>query len=789
MVAAETAGKRRYMKNHIMKRNFTKRKRQRTQFPWILKVISVFFIMLFTVTGLSQSLNEEVQLSQNYSQTKSSEIDKKVENLLSKMTLSEKVGQMTQITLQAVSKTEGKVDQKYEVDPEKLREAITKYHIGSILNVYNTALTLDEWHQLITQIQDIATKQTSNGIPVLYGIDAIHGANYTREATLFPQNIAMAATRNSDLVEKSAAITAYEMRASGIAWNFNPVLDVGRNPLWPRLYETFGEDTYLVSTMGEAYIEGLSGENNQIVATDKVAGCAKHYLGYSFPLSGKDRTPAWIPERMLRDYFLPPFQKAIETGIHTVMVNSSEINGIPVHSDRYLLTDVLRQELGFKGFVVSDWEDVKNLYNRDRVASSPKEAVFMAVMAGIDMSMVPYDFSFYNYLIELVKEGKIPESRIDESVRRILRVKFILNLFENPYPDLELKSQVGSPEFAQVSLQAAREALTLLKNDNGLLPLDKNQKILVTGPNANLRSVLNGGWTYTWQGDEESLYPKTQATILSALQAKLGTANVTYIEGSQFDQAVAAAKNADVAIIVLGEPTYTETPGNIHDLALPRAQLKLAAAIEKTGTPVVLVLVEGRPRIITTIVDDAQAILMTYLPGASGGEAIADVLVGDYNPSGKLPITYPRYPNDLVPYDHKPIEVDNPNKLDPLYPFGFGLSYTSFKYSNLQFDRNQISLGESLTIKVTVTNTGKRMGKEVVELYLSDLYRSVSPPVKQLKRFQGVTLQPGERKTVEFTLNQDDFAFHDRDNQITVEPGEFKVAIGNLSNKFELLPY
>ena len=758
-------------------------------------MISVFFIMLFTVPGLSQSLNGEVQLIQNYSQTKSSEIDKKVENLLSKMTLSEKVGQMTQITLQAVSKTEGKVDQKYEVDPEKLREAITKYHIGSILNVYHSALTLDEWHQLITQIQDLATKETRIGIPVLYGIDAIHGANFTREATLFPQNIAMAATRNPDLVEKSAEITAYEIRASGIPWNFNPVLDVGRNPLWPRIYETFGEDTYLVSTMGEAYVKGLSGENNQIVATDKVAGCVKHYLGYSFPLSGKDRTPAWIPERMLRDYFLPPFQKAIEAGIHTVMVNSSEINGIPVHSDRYLLTDVLRQELGFKGFVVSDWEDVKNLYNRDRVASSPQEAVFMAVMAGIDMSMVPDDFSFYNYLMELVQEGKISESRIDESVRRILQVKFALNLFNNPYPNLQMKDKVGSPKFAQVSLQAAREALTLLKNDNGLLPLDKNQKILVTGPNANLRSVLNGGWTYTWQGNEESLYPKTQATILSALQAKLGSANVTYIEGTRefdqavnIDQAVAAAKNVDVAIIVLGEKTYTETPGNIHDLALPTAQLQLAAAIEKTGTPVVLVLVEGRPRIITPIVDDAQAILMAYLPGVSGGEAIAEVLLGDYNPSGKLPITYPRHPNDLVPYDHKPIEVDNPNKLDPLFTFGFGLSYTTFDYSNFKLNQNQIRPGESITITVTVTNTGNRIGKEIVELYLSDLYRTVSPPVKQLKRFQGVILQPGESKTVEFTLNQDDFAFHDRNNQCTFEPGEFKVAIGDLSDKFELLP-
>ena len=659
-----------------MKRNLTTKKRPRPQVIWILAAISVFLTILLTAPDLSQTSNGDIQLMPNYSAKNTSEIAHKVENLLSEMTLSEKVGQMTQITLEAVSQTEGKLDQKYQVNPKKLRKAITKYHIGSILNVHGSALTLDEWQQLITQIQDLATNETRLSIPILYGIDAIHGANYTREATLFPQNMAMAATRNRSLVDKSAAITAYEMRASGIPWNFNPVLDVGRNPLWPRLYETYGEDPHLVSTLGSAYIRGLSGEAQPIVAADKVAGCAKHYVGYSFPLSGKDRTPAWIPERMLRDYFLPPFERAIAAGVQTVMVNSSEINGIPVHSDRYLLTDVLRQELGFQGFVVSDWEDVKNLYQRDRVASSPKEAVFMAVMAGLDMSMVPYDFSFYNYLIELVQEGKIPESRIDQSVRRILRVKFALNLFENPYPDPELKNQVGSREFTQVSLQAAREALTLLKNEQELLPLNKNQKILVTGPNANLRSVLNGGWTYTWQGDEESLYPKTQATILSALQAKLGVANVTYIGGTTFDQAVnieeavAVAQNVDLAIVVLGEPTYTETPGNIHDLTLPKAQLQLAAAIAKTGTPIVLVLVEGRPRIITPIVDDAQAILMAYLPGAFGADAIADVLFGDYNPSGKLPITYPRHPNDLVSYDHKAIETDNPNKLDPLYPFG-----------------------------------------------------------------------------------------------------------------------
>jgi beta-glucosidase len=721
-----------------------------------------------------------------------SDVDQRVEAVLSKMTLEEKVGQMTQVTLQVVAKTRSTVTQKLELDPAKLRDAIVKHHVGSILNVYDLAPTVDEWHTVITAIQDVATKETRLGIPVIYGIDAIHGATYTREATLFPQSIAMAAARNPDLVKRAAEITAYEVRASGIPWNFNPVLDMGRNPLWPRLWETYGEDPYLASVMAEAYIKGMEGDANQISAEDKVAACMKHYLGYSFPLSGKDRTPAWIPERMLRDIFLPPFKKAVEAGIHTVMVNSSEINGIPVHSDPTLLNDLLRGELGFKGFVVSDWEDINHLYTRDKVAASLKDAVRMSVMAGVDMSMVPYDFSFYNLLLELAKEGGVPASRIDEAVRRILRVKFELGLFERPYPNKKLKEKVGSAEFAQVSLQAAREAMTLLKNDNNFLPLNKNQKVLVTGPATNLRSVLHGGWTYTWQGNEEAAYPKTIKTVLDAVREKVGAANVTYVPGSTFDQvtdidrAVEAAKQADVAVVTIGEPTYCETPGNIHDLTLPPAQLQLAGAIQRTGKPVVLVLVEGRPRIITPIVNDARAILMAYLPGPAGGQAIADVLFGDVNPSGKLPITYPRSPNDLVTYDVKPIETDDRNKMDPLWLFGHGLSYTTFEYSGLKLSKKQIARGEPITVTVTVKNTGRRAGREVVELYLSDLVRSVSPPIRRLKRFKAVTLQPGESQAVQFTLGDDDFAFTGRDNRRTIEPGHFRVAVAKLSDTFEL---
>lgn len=732
-------------------------------------------------------------LMNGFSQQTSNKLEQNVQELLARMTLEEKAGQMTQVTLEVVSKNRATPVQKYEVDPEKLRNAIVKHHVGSILNVYDLALTLDEWQALIAEIQDIATRETRLGIPVIYGIDAIHGANYIREATLFPQSIAMAATRNPALVKSSAEITAYEIRAAGIPWNFNPVLGVGRNQLWPRLWETFGEDPYLISVMGEAYVKGIEGDQNDIGAADKAAACMKHYLGYSFPLSGKDRTPAWIPERMLRDYFLPPFKKAVEAGVHTVMVNSGEINGIPVHSDRYLLTQVLKNELGFRGFVVSDWEDIKRLYTRDKVAATPEQAVKMAVLAGIDMSMVPYDMSFYEILIKLVKDGEVPAARIDDAVSRILRVKFALNLFANPYADPRMKAKVGSEASAQISLQAAREALTLLKNHNGFLPLKKNTRVLVTGPNANLRSVLNGGWTYTWQGNEESVYPTDKKTILEAIQAKIGKENVIYVAGSGHEKtidvksAADAAKTVDVAIACIGEAPYCETPGNIDDLTLPKAQADLVAAIEKTGTPVVLVLVEGRPRVITDLVDDSESILLAYLPGPEGGQAIADVLFGDFNPCGKLPYTYPRHPNDLVCYDHKPIEMDDPNKLNPLWEFGHGLSYTTFAYRDLKVNPRKIRADRPLNVSVTVENTGQRAGKAVVELYLSDLVRSVSPQVKQLKRFKGVLLQPNESKTVQFRLNKTDISFHNRENKFVAEPGEFKIAVGNLSETFELV--
>lgn len=717
-------------------------------------------------------------------------IDAKVKQLLARMTLEEKIGQMTQISIQVVSKTRGTVDQKHEIDHEKLVEAITKYHVGSILNVWDVAHSPEYWQELITQIQNIAIKDTRLGIPVIYGIDAIHGANYTLGATIFPQNIAMAATWNPELVRRSAAITAREVRACGIPWNFNPVLGVGRQPLWPRLFETFGEDVFLVSVLGEEYIKGLQGTDLSV--SDRVAGCAKHYLGDSFPFSGKDRTPAWIPERMLRELFVPPYRAAVNAGVATIMANSSEINGIPVHSSYFLLTELLRGELGFKGFVVSDWNDINNLYRREKVAGSQKEAVKMAVMAGIDMSMVPYDYSFYELLLELVNEGSVPLARIDEAVSRILRAKFQLGLFKNPYPEPHAIQLIASAEAQALNRQAAAEAITLLKNRNHILPLVKNRKVFVTGPTANALSVLNGGWTIVWQGNEEALYPSEKLTILEAIQVKIGKDKTSYTPGVAFDtvlnipQAVQMAQNADVAIICIGEPAYCETPGNIDDLTMTKAQLELVKAISTTGVPIVLVLAEGRPRIISEIVDLADAILMAYLPGLEGGPAIADVLFGDVNPGGKLPISYPQYPNSLMTYDHKTSEIMDVNDYDVQWSFGFGMSYTTFDYANLKLDTTVYNPDSEIRISVDVTNSGYRSGQEVVQLYISDKVASVTPPVKRLKGFQKIYLEPGQTRTVDFMLTPLDLEFIGRENTRITEPGEFAVEIGGLTRNFIL---
>ncbi|MCM3901494.1 MAG: glycoside hydrolase family 3 C-terminal domain-containing protein [Pyrinomonadaceae bacterium] len=729
----------------------------------------------------------------------------KIEALLKRMTLEEKVGQMTQLTISMVCSG---ADQNIRVDPAKLEKAMVQYGVGSILNVADQALSIDRWQDMIRQIQDAATKKSRLGIPFIYGIDSIHGANYVQGATLFPQEIGMAATWNPELMKRSAEISAMETRAAGIPWSFSPVLDLGRQPLWPRFWETFGEDPYLASVMGVAFVRGMEGSD--VASQDHVATSLKHYVGYSFPLTGRDRTPAWIPENYLREYFLPPFAAAINAGARTVMVNSAEINGVPGHINHQILTDILRGELGFKGFVVSDWEDIKKLVTIWRIAPTEKEATKMAVLAGIDMSMVPSDYSFSDNLIALVKEGSVPQSRIDEAVRRILRVKFELGLFEKPMPDVALKSKFGLPESRRSSLQAARESMTLLKNTNNLLPLSKNQKVLVTGPTADSLVSLNNGWTYVWQGSETALYPKDRLTIRGAIEAKAGKSNVSYEPGTSIKMAagpsnstptdveaevdipaaVRAAQAADVVVLCLGEGSYTETPGNITDLTIGEPQLKLAEAIQATGKPIVLVLVEGRPRIINRLVDKSSAILMAYNPGNEGGQAVADVLFGDFNPSGKLPFTYPRTPNGLINYDHKAFETEDTafgNKaFKPQFEFGEGLSYTTFTYRDLRLSQKTISGNEELSVVVTVSNTGKLAGQEVVQLYVSDLVASLAPPMKRLKRFAKVYLEPGQSRTLTFKLRRDDLTFINTNNKPIAEPGDFDVLVGGLKDRFTL---
>ena len=717
--------------------------------------------------------------------------ENKIDTLLSLMTLEEKVGQMTQVSLELLTK-EGK--KRIETEPlhldiEKAREILIDYKVGSVINTGEAANSIEKWHEVITQLQDISLNESRIKIPLIYGIDAIHGVNYTLGATLFPQSISLAASRNRELVKKSAQITALEMRASGIPWNFNPVLGLAREPYWPRFWETFGEDTYLASELGKEYVLGIQG--NDPSKPYSGGACVKHYLGYSIPNNGLDRTPAWIPERVIRDLLLPSFAAGLKAGALTVMVNSAEINGIPTHSDYHLLTEILKEELDFKGFVVSDWLDVKRLHTRDGIASTPKEAVKIAVMAGIDMSMVPLDVSFAVLLKELVEEGEVPISRINDAVRRILRVKFILGLFDNPYPNKNLIVEFATKESSEFNRKAAQESITLLKNENSILPLKKNSKILLTGPTANKLMYLNGGWSFVWQGDNEDLYPKEKNTLYESLLNSFGNENVNFIHGVDInniidiDEVVKAATDVDYIIACLGEEPYCETPGNIFDLTLPEPQLKLIEELSKTNKPIILLLFQGRPRVINKIVDKTDAIVLGLLPGLEGADAMVDILTGEVNPSGKLPFTYPKYPAGNTTYDHKPIEESEDVHYSPQWPFGFGMSYTSFEYSSLDISDAK-TIDDSILVSVNVKNIGERQGKETVELYVRDIFGSVSRPVKQLKGFEKIDLQPGETKNVNFVLTPDQLSFHNRENIKVIEPGEFIISIKNLSKKILL---
>lgn len=715
----------------------------------------------------------------------------KADALLKQMTLEEKVGQMTQVTLAVIAKG-GWANEDGSLDAAAVKKAVTDYKVGSVLNTTAHALPLQTWQQVITQLQD-EVKNTRLKIPVIYGLDAIHGQTYTLNSTLFPQNIAMAATRNPALTAAASKITAAELRASGVRWNFAPVLDIGRQPLWSRFAETYGEDVFIGKTMGVAAIRAY--EEDGLKNPTAVASCMKHYLGYSASRTGKDRTPIYLPEIEMREYYLPQFRAAVKAGSSTIMINSSEINGTPVHASKYLLTDVLRKELGFQGVIVTDWEDIIRLHAIHHVAATPLDAVAMGVNAGVDMSMVPSDFSFYDLLIEAVKKGKVPISRVNDAVRRILLLKFKLGLFDNAYPEPAAAANFGKQAYQDVALQAAREAMTLLQNQGNTLPLAKTAKLLVAGPSAQSISALNGCWSYTWQGKDERWYPSDSKNILQAIREKLGAGQVINTSGKGFDDPAnydtlalkQAAANVDAIVLCIGENAYAESPGNTRDLALPEQQAQLVRAAVATGKPVILVLTEGRPLFITQLAPSVKGILMAYWSGKKTAEAIADVLFGDYNPDGKLPFSYPRSMGELVLYDRKFTEEKREilnadvtwDGYDPLFPFGLGLSYTSFSYGEIRVSAKELKGDQSMTVSINVTNTGTRDGKHTVELYSRDLYASITPSVKRLRAFEKIALKAGESKTVTFTIGKDDLAFVNAQLKTVTEPGDFELMIGD----------
>nr|WP_199157509.1 glycoside hydrolase family 3 N-terminal domain-containing protein [Pedobacter sp. ASV2] len=735
----------------------------------------------------------------------------KIDALISKMTLEEKVGQMAQITLDVIGKGKNRFesDEPFTLDQAAMEKALIQYHVGSVLNTSNNrARTPQVWYKIISEIQDVAIKKGKNKIPVIYGVDEVHGATYTVGATMFPQQIGQAATFNRSLVKNGASITAYETRASSIPWNFAPILDLGADPRFPRQWESFGEDPFVVTELGKAAVKGYEGDDNNVANPFKVATSLKHFLGYQVPVTGKDRTPSYISDQALREYHLPPFKAAVEAGAHTVMINSGIINGVPVHANYSIVTKLLKEELGFKGLVVTDWGDIENLFKRDHIAKDDKEAIMLAINAGIDMSMIAYNYEvFCDNLIALVKEGKVKQERIDDAVRRILMVKYATGLFEKPTTNPKDYPKFASKEFQAAAYNTAAESITLLKNSNNILPLKKGMKLLVTGPNANSMRTLNGAWTYSWQGEKVEEFAKDYNTIVEALQNKNGAANITYLPGVSYkmdgkyfedfadkmEETIAAAKNADAVILCLGENTYTESPGNLSDLYISDLQTELAQKIAATGKPVILILNEGRPRIISKFEKKMSAVVQTYLPGNFGADALSDILFGDVNPSGKLPYTYPQFPNALFTYYHKPSEAretvegvyNYDSDFNPQYVFGQGLSYTTFKYSNLKLSSNTLKAGETLTITVEVSNTGKLEGKESVLLYTSDLVASlITPDVKRLRGFEKINLKAGETKTVTFSITPEDIAVVNLENKKVTEVGEFKVQIGDQKINF-----
>lgn len=727
-------------------------------------------------------------------------IETQVEQTLKKLTLEEKIGQMMEL----VTDLFGANDKNgvFYIDEHKTDSILSRYKIGSILNAPNTcAPTAKQWEKYIAQIQKISMKRI--GIPCVFGLDQNHGSTYTQGGTLFPQNINVAATFNREIARHSAEATAYETRAVSVPWTYSPTVDLGRDARWPRIWENFGEDCYLSSEMGKAMVYGFQGEDPNNIDQYHIATSMKHFMGYGVPWTGKDRTPAYISPADLREKHFAPFLAGLQAGALTVMVNSASVNGVPMHANKEFLTGWLKEETGWDGVLITDWADINNLYTREMVAKDKKDALRIAINAGIDMIMEPYSCDACGYLVELVKEGKIPMSRIDDACRRVLRMKYRLDLFKNPTQKLKNYPKFGGEEFAKLALEGATESMVLLKNEGNILPLQHGKKILLTGPNANQMRCLNGGWSYTWQGHRADEFAGKYNTIYEAFCNEYGKENVILNQGvtynekgkyweenePQIQEAVAAAKDADVIVACIGENSYTETPGNLTDLWLSENQRNLVKALAQTGKPVILVLNEGRPRLIADIEPLAQGIINILIPGNMGGDALANLVSGKSNFSGKMPYTYPKEINSLANYDFKKSEevgtmegaYDYNAKITQQWGFGYGLSYTSYKYSNLKVSQSDFRHGDIIKVSVDVKNTGKVAGKESVLLFSSDLIASIVPDGRRLRAFDKVELQPGETKTVTFELKADDLAFVGWNGKWRLEEGDFKLMIADQS--------
>ena len=725
-------------------------------------------------------------------------IEAQVEQTLKKLTLEEKIGQMMEL----VTDLFGANDKNgvFYIDEHKTDSILSRYKIGSILNAPNTcAPTAKQWEKYIEQIQKISMKRI--GIPCVFGLDQNHGSTYTQDGTLFPQNINVAATFNREIARHSAEATAYETRAVSVPWTYSPTVDLGRDARWPRIWENFGEDCYLSSEMGKAMVYGFQGEDPNNIDQYHIATSMKHFMGYGVPWTGKDRTPAYISPANLREKHFAPFLAGLQAGALTVMVNSASVNGMPMHANKEILTGWLKEETGWDGVLITDWADINNLYTREMVAKDKKDALRIAINAGIDMIMEPYSCDACGYLIELVKEGKIPMSRIDDACRRVLRMKYRLDLFKNPTQKLKNYPKFGGEEFAKLALEGATESMVLLKNEGNILPLQHGKKILLTGPNANQMRCLDGGWSYTWQGHRADEFAGKYNTIYEAFCNEYGKENVILNQGVTYNEkgkyweenepqilgAVAAAKDADVIVACIGENSYTETPGNLTDLWLSENQRNLVKALAQTGKPVILVLNEGRPRLIADIEPLAQGIIDILIPGNMGGDALVNLVSGKSNFSGKMPYTYPKEINSLANYDFKKSEevgtmegaYDYNAKITQQWGFGYGLSYASYQYSNLKVSKSDFRHGDIIKVSVDVKNTGKVAGKESILLFSSDLVASMVPDGRRLRAFDKVELQPGEAKTVTFELKADDLAFVGWDGKWRLEEGDFKLMIAD----------